>query len=388
MEPRSIKAKRKVQEHLAHTSLAQPAFPTDLLTGALAEIRADHPFAFCSKRKIVPSEPVFHKEDQKQGEHPEHTEVPDNNTEVGVWCEPQGPLILSSSSSSLKYKVSRIDELVNRIISNPLVRPILIHVAHPDRTYRVPPTSFFMFSKVGKREASQFSRMATKLFPEPSASAAPGQFDFILLDPPWDNRSVRRSKMYDTRRRADNDPMQILQEMLSKHMAPGALVACWITNKASVRGVALQAFEMWGVELVEEWAWLKTTVHGEPICDIDGSMRRPYETLLIGKAFDVTFNPEDKPDTVKPAKTRVIVGVPDLHSRKPCLKELIEPMMPNMTDYRALEVFARNLTAGWWSWGDEVLKYNWEGCWTKAATQDNTDRGVMMEDGSIRCEGR
>ncbi len=39
--------------------------------------------------------------------------------------------------------------------------------------------------------------------------------------------------------------------------------------------------------------------------------------------------------------------------------------MPDPSDYQALEIFARNLTAGWWSCGDEVLKFNWEGCWTE-----------------------
>ncbi|KAK3076285.1 hypothetical protein LTS18_013420, partial [Coniosporium uncinatum] len=32
---------------------------------------------------------------------------------------------------------------------------------------------------------------------------------------------------------------------------------------------------------------------------------------------------------------------------------------------RGLEVFARHLVEGWWSWGDEVLKFSWDGCWRK-----------------------
>ena len=31
--------------------------------------------------------------------------------------------------------------------------------------------------------------------------------------------------------------------------------------------------------------------------------------------------------------------------------------------YVAMEVFARNLTAGWWGCGNEVMKFNDEGCW-------------------------
>ncbi|KAL8749646.1 MAG: hypothetical protein Q9199_007558 [Rusavskia elegans] len=315
--------------------------------------------------------PAHHKKDQVQKETPQIVEEGTQESEIkpperrtGVLREPQGPLILSSSTTT-EHGIPQASDLANKVIGNLSARPVLIHVGHPDRKYSIPPLSIFMLSNVGHREASHFSKMATKLFPEPSPSAAPGQFDFILLDPPWENRSVRRSKTYGSRRKTDEDPMHILSGMLGKHMAPGALVACWITNKASVRDAALDAFESWGVELVEEWAWLKTTVHGEPICDLDGSMRRPYESVLVGRTLDMTFDRFDDSASPKATTKRLITGVPDLHSRKPCLKEIIEPMMWDSSSYRALEIFARNLTAGWCSWGNEVLKYQWKGHWTE-----------------------
>ncbi|KAK4691364.1 N(6)-adenine-specific DNA methyltransferase, partial [Lecanoromycetidae sp. Uapishka_2] len=189
-----------------------------------------------------------------------------------------------------------------------------------------------------------------------SATAGPGQFDFILLDPPWDNRSVRRSAKYETM--GDSDPMTVLRGMLSQHLAPGGLVACWVTNKAFARDTALDAFDDWGVQLVEVWAWLKVTIHGRPVTEIEGLWRKPYELLLVGKRM----NTDAANNLNENAQARVLVAVPDLHSRKPNLKELFEPMLP--ARYRALEVFARNLTAGWWAWGDQVLKHNWEGHWS------------------------
>ncbi|KAI4108143.1 MAG: hypothetical protein L6R37_001181 [Teloschistes peruensis] len=197
-------------------------------------------------------------------------------------------------------------------------------------------------------------------------SAAPGQFDFVLLDPPWDNKSVRRGGTYKTQRKSEEDPLLVLEKMLGSHIAPGAIVACWITNKKSVRTTALRLFESWGVTLIEEWAWLKTTIHGEPIVDVEGIMRRPYEVLLIGRSMHLAFDDFGDSGSVDLVKKRLVVGVPDLHSRKPCLKTLIEPMLKDKSNYRALEIFARHLIAGWWSWGDEVLKYNGEGYWVNA----------------------
>ena len=64
-------------------------------------------------------------------------------------------------------------------------------------------------------------------------------------------------------------------------------------------------------------------------------------------------------------KGKVIVAVPDVHSRKPNLRGVFEDagLVPKGGGYEAMEVFARNLTAGWWGWGDEVLLFQRRECW-------------------------
>ena len=262
------------------------------------------------------------------------------------------PLILSSESTSKAYTCSNIRIITNRLVCNPY--PIPISLQCSGFNYNTPPNAKFLLSKIGEPTGPAFSMAALTMYPDSSASAGPGQFDFVLLDPPWENRSVRRSAGYDTMR--DSDPMAVLRAMLGQHIAPGALLACWVTNKANVRNTAMEAFQAWDVQLIEEWAWLKTTVSGLPVTRIDGLWRKPYEVLLLGRKSN-----DEAQGSESDVRRRVIVAVPDLHSRKPHLKTLIEPFLPG--DYRALEVFARNLTADWWSWGDEVLKYNWEGHW-------------------------
>lgn len=272
-------------------------------------------------------------------------------SEIGVRSIEE-PLILSSVSTPKAYACSSIRNITNRLVRNPY--PTSLSLQCSGIIYKTPSNANFLLSKIGEPTASTFSMAALTTYPSSSASAGPGQFDFVLLDPPWENRSVRRSGRYNTMH--DSDPMVVLRKMLGQHIAPGALVACWITNKASVRDSALEAFQIWDVQLIEEWAWLKTTVGGLPVTQIDGLWRKPYELLLLGRKGSDEAQISDGD-----VRRRVIVAVPDLHSRKPHLKILIEPFLP--TTYRALEVFARNLTAEWWSWGDEVLKYSWEGHW-------------------------
>ena len=140
----------------------------------------------------------------------------------------------------------------------------------------------------------------------------------------------------------------LAQIPVAAHLKQDGLVAIWITNKAAVtdlltspRGMLAQ----WGLEPIGEWIWLKITSAGEPISDVGSAWRKPWERLLIARKTGSR--------TSLLSNRRVILGVPDVHSRKPSLRGLFEDILPR--DYVGLEVFARNLTAGWWSWGNEVL---------------------------------
>jgi N6-adenosine-specific RNA methylase IME4 len=206
-------------------------------------------------------------------------------------------------------------------------------------------------------------------------------FDLILLDPPWPNRSVKRThktanSTYSTAQSLGAIHQLIMGMDLDVLMADSCLVAMWITNKPAVRDLVLGEnglFDCWGVELVEEWVWLKTTVHGEPVTPIDSIWRKPYEILLLGRRSRQYVAPAGKsPTRHESVPKRVLASVPDLHSRKPCLKELFETLIPDPRSYRALEVFARHLVAGWWSWGDECIKFNGEQYWQCAEKPSNT----------------
>lgn len=178
------------------------------------------------------------------------------------------------------------------------------------------------------------------------------RFDLILMDPPWSNRSVRHAGVYRTSEDQMIDPFQQAVDIMRLSLVPEGFVAIWITNKASIRSTVLETLHASDYHLFEEWVWIKTTVHGVPVSQLDGIWRRPYEILLL-------FRNGPPGQTTR---RRVIAAVPDVHSRKPSLKVLLEELLPR--NYNALELFARNLTAGWWSWGDEVLKYQHEGQWT------------------------
>ncbi|GKT47237.1 uncharacterized protein ColSpa_07418 [Colletotrichum spaethianum] len=194
-------------------------------------------------------------------------------------------------------------------------------------------------------------------------STAP-KFDLIVLDPPWPNKSARRktggySTVYglkETRSLLDHIPV-------ASHLADGGLVAIWVTNKATLvdlltspRGVLAG----WGLEVAAEWIWVKLTSQGEPIFDPESAWRKPWERLIIARK---------RGDNHK-VRQKVIAAVPDVHSRKPNLRHLFEDELPQ--GYLGLEVFARNLTAGWWGWGNEVLRFQKSQHWIVHSTPEQT----------------
>ncbi|KAK0643595.1 MT-A70 family [Cercophora newfieldiana] len=200
-------------------------------------------------------------------------------------------------------------------------------------------------------------------------SSAFPSFNLILLDPPWPNRSAKR-------KRGGYHPVrdfESIRDLLSlipvaSHLAVDGLVGVWVTNSPQSADLLTAPqgglFAQWDVELVGEWVWLKVTTEGEPIVSLDSAWRKPWERLLIGRKRGGKGG-RSLPGTV-------IVTVPDVHSRKPNLRRLFEEDGLVPTGYRALEVFARNLTAGWWSLGDEVLLFQHRDHWAEPTSEDTT----------------
>jgi N6-adenosine-specific RNA methylase IME4 len=260
----------------------------------------------------------------------------------------QIPVILSSTEGRNHLPSLWTKDLQAVVVYNP--RGLTSFAAIDDvGGFMIPPLSVFIQATLRAGRAAFVD--ATHILLQPSKNSS---FDLILLDPPWANRSVRRSGSYATAEDQIGDPFLEAVHIVEDHLSSNGIVAIWITNKSVVRKMVLEKMLVLNLELFEEWIWTKTASNGEPITPLDGVWRRPYEMLLLFRKGHILD---------EPARRRVIVAVPDLHSRKPCLKELMERLLPLPAGYNALELFARSLTAGWWSWGDEVLKFQHENCW-------------------------
>ncbi|KAK3990069.1 MT-A70-domain-containing protein [Cladorrhinum sp. PSN332] len=204
------------------------------------------------------------------------------------------------------------------------------------------------------------------------------KFNLIILDPPWPNRSAKRK-----RSGADSyTPVPTLDSIhsllslvpIAASLAPDGVVAVWITNTPKFYTLLISAlFKEWDVELVGEWVWLKVTTKGEPILGFESEWRRPWERLVLGRK---------RGGVNKGAVgSKVIIGVPDLHSRKPNLRKVFEEEEALLEKgYQGLEVFARNLTADWWGWGDECLKFQGREWWIEEGEEGDGEKKEGAED--------
>ncbi|KAM4718400.1 N(6)-adenine-specific methyltransferase METTL4 [Anableps anableps] len=179
------------------------------------------------------------------------------------------------------------------------------------------------------------------------------RFDLIVIDPPWENKSVKRSRRY-----SSLPSSQLKRLPIPLLGAPGCLVVTWVTNRPShLRFVRDELYPHWGVEVVAEWFWVKVTTSGEFVFPLDSPHKKPYEVLVLG-----WYRPTN--DHISPSQMakvpvedkRLIVSVPSaLHSQKPTLSEVLKLYVG--AEAKCLELFARNLQPGWTSWGNEVLKF-------------------------------
>lgn len=256
------------------------------------------------------------------------------------------PIILSTTEPRNEFPSQRA--VSNVVVHNPgPFSSAISFTSNIDTGCLIPPRATFLCATLdaGSPSFDQGSRTLQT----PNAPL----FDLILMDPPWTNRSVRRSNHYHTAERQAGDPFEEAVQIVQHHAKPEGLVAIWITNKRSIHASVLNTLCALHLELIEEWVWIKVTANGVPVTQLDGIWRRPYEICLI-------FRHGCPPIGTGPRR-RIIAAVPDVHSRKPSLKTLFELLLP--PSYQALELFARSLTAGWWSWGDEVLKFQDESLW-------------------------
>ncbi|CAF4281560.1 unnamed protein product, partial [Adineta steineri] len=119
------------------------------------------------------------------------------------------------------------------------------------------------------------------------------KYSFIVLDPPWANKSVRRKHPYNWSDFTDikNLPVENLIDRTKS-----SLICCWSTNCDKVEEfIKNELFTKWNCQYLTTWYWLKVTRSGEPVLDLTSLDKKSYETLILG----YTGNDDDRFSSLK-----------------------------------------------------------------------------------------
>lgn len=358
-EPKTDKARAQVLQRIPALERGFHAEIEPLVREGLREIREGYGKGggdsreWCLGRHVIDDMGAGSLMSQGNGDG-DVTETEDSRAYEQALEDRDPPVILSPTHANTFESISGLRDV---IVKNTSAQSAALVAGHPPCVFNIPPLSNFLLCTLSTSRAESGSDLIPGL-------PRDQRFNLILLDPPWPNRSVRRSGHYHTQTYLDMDILtQQIGDILRIHllgMGGGQdepIAAIWVTNASKSRKAAYDAIQSAGLSVCEEWVWIKTTTNGEPITPVDGLWRKPYEILMIGKR-----NFQSREGNIT---RRVIAAVPDVHSRKPGLKELFEKVFfsTSPAGYTALEVFARNLTAGWWACGNEVLKFTEEGWW-------------------------
>lgn len=385
-EPRSNAAKAKLETNSVHEDVHSRY--EKVLKSSLEEISSHHKGPWCSPRSFVQERPRAAKKRKLDNAKDASSELGPDSLELPLRFLQN--IVYPTTQNSFMCELKYTSELETENVTSNTAQADITFVHNGSSrqgTLVMTPLSTLQHSKFQVPPNSMFSLSdCSNSRPFHDASQ---KFNMIILDPPWPNRSVKRTRKtslstYETESRT-SDIRSLLESLrLEELMADDCMVGIWITNKPAIRELVLGQDGLfarsWALNLVEEWIWLKTTTNGEPVTELGALWRKPYEVFLLGRlrpnsqtsdcaatseSIDrkaQVFGPQSKEENSDDrVKQKTIVSVPDLHSRKPCLKELFNKILP--PDGRVLEIFARHLVTGWSSWGDECIKFNWEGYW-------------------------
>ena len=188
-------------------------------------------------------------------------------------------------------------------------------------------------------------------------------FDVIMMDPPWQLSSSQPSRGVAIGYSSLSDdlisriPIRILQKE--------GFLFIWVIN--AKYGLALQLFEKWGYQLIDEIAWVKRTVTGKIAKGHGFYLQHSKETCLVGFKGNLSQfsnnNVTHQQNGIEKTQENnfkiniandVIFSERRGQSQKPNeIYDIIEQLVPNGF---YLEIFGRrnNLKSGWVTIGNEL----------------------------------
>ena len=183
----------------------------------------------------------------------------------------------------------------------------------------------------------------------PFSNLRPLSYDLIMADPPWQFK-LWSGKGEEKSPQAQYQTMDMaaIKALPVSHLAGGdCLLFLWATFP--MLPDALETMSAWGFRYITGGAWHKRTSGGKTAFGTGYRLRSSCEPFLIGALGN--------PSTTRASRNLIDAEARE-HSRKPqAAFDLCETLMPGA---RRVELFSRQVRAGWDAWGNETGKFTGE----------------------------
>lgn len=142
------------------------------------------------------------------------------------------------------------------------------------------------------------------------------KFNFIVVDPPWKNRFIKRAKKNSSNKQGywmmSDD--EIVKIPLENYIKKASIVVLWCTNSEThISAIKDKFLGKWKLKLLSIWQWIKIDKNGELFCALDGN-KKPFELIFI------TTHEENCDFDKELEKDLMIFSQPSsIHSHKPPL---------------------------------------------------------------------
>lgn len=170
-----------------------------------------------------------------------------------------------------------------------------------ENVYLIPPRCRFFNKKIEDIETCLPTNEANK-------------FDFIVIDPPWKNRYIKRVKKSTKQGYFMMNDEEVVKIPLENYIKKSSIVVIWCTNSEThIKAVKEKCLAKWKLKHLSTWQWVKVDKDGQLFCALDGN-KKPFEQIFIAT------HEENKNLDEYLAKDFLIFSQPSsVHSHKPPL---------------------------------------------------------------------
>lgn len=181
-----------------------------------------------------------------------------------------------------------------------------------------------------------------------------GKYQIIYADPPWSYYNDSTAKQDCTTVKGMRRPPygvmssgEIMRLPVSGIAADDAILFIWTTDYHLQK--CLDVIKAWGFEYkTVAFSWLKKTKNGTPVCFMGAyTMKSGIEMCLLATKG------KNAHGLVKKHNVRALIETPRMeHSKKP--SEARTRIVELLGDLPRVELFAREASEGWHTWGNQV----------------------------------